>query len=109
MNGDHEAKLVVVLSVFYAGSERFSSRARIKLYESNEDVQLAEIPVQYLLPLQPSKAGETVIVVLGEYKSAVAHVKEINGANVVVSIDRTHLIVDAKLKQLCKRVEVSGS
>lgn len=107
MNGDYETKVVVVLSVFDSGNERFSSRARIKLYEGNESGQLPEIPVQYLLPVPPSQPGETVIFVLGDYKLAEAHVKEVTGANALVSIDRTHLLVETKLTQLCRRIDVT--
>ena len=108
MDGEYEHQHVVVLSVFEVGAlknEKLSSRARIKLHDKPESVDLPEIPVQYLSPIHPTQVGDMAEIVYGEYRGASVRVKDISGMQVMVTVDPTGLLVEVKLDRLCKRVE----
>lgn len=103
MNGDHEGDLVYVLSTFEATNERYTSRSRIKFVGKPDAAQVPEIPVRYLRPEHPENVGEDVVFLYGDHKGSEAKVKEISESHATVSLIGTLLIVEASIKQLCKR------
>lgn len=112
MDGKYEAQEVVVLSVFDIGAtrhEKFTNRARIKLHQKPGPVDLPEIPIQYLIPVFPTHAGDSAAIVFGEYRGSSVRVKELSGSLAIVLVDPTGLLVETKTERLCKRVEVPAA
>ena len=103
LNGDHEGDKVLVLSVFDSGSDRFSSRARIKFYESDGPQSAPEIPVQLLRPVHPDKIGQDVVMLTGDYQCDEGKVRSIeNGGTCVVQLSGTLLMIEARQDKLVR-------
>lgn len=95
-----------MLSVFDSNNDRFSSRARIKLYEGG-NANLPEIPVQLLRPVHPDKMGQSVVMLVGDYKGQEGKIKGIQGdGNCVVLLMGTMLIVEAKTEKVVRLEKV---
>jgi transcription elongation factor SPT5 len=108
LNGDHEAQKVIVLSVFDSGNERFSSRARIKFYETPSQGPIPEIPVQLLRPVHPNKAGQDIIILAGNYKGQGGKVRSVEAhGTVAVMLDPSTLFIEEKIEHAV-RVEHVG-
>lgn len=109
LNGQYEGEEVVVLSVFDHGTlrqDKFTSRARIKFHQKSGPDDLPEIPIQYLIPVHPTQAGQSAAIVYGEYRGSSVRVKEMSGSLSIVLVDPTGLLVESKQERLCRRVEV---
>lgn len=102
LSGDHEGETVLVLSVFDSGNDRYSSRARIKFYDSEGPNPAPEIPAQLLQPVHPDKTGQTVIILSGEWKGEEGKVQQLASDGCVVSLAGKSLIVEAKLDGLVR-------
>ena len=102
LSGDHEGEKVLVLTLFDSGNDRYSSRARIKFVKSDSPPHAPEIPVQYLRPVHPDKAGQSVIMLSGNYKGEEGKVQQIASDGCVVSLTGTLLMVEAKVETLVR-------
>ncbi|KAI0694194.1 hypothetical protein BC835DRAFT_1350385 [Cytidiella melzeri] len=110
LSGDHEGAKVLILSVFDSGNDRFSSRARIKFYETQGPNPVPEIPVQLLRPVHPDKSGQAIIMLAGTYKGQAATVRayETDGS-IRISLTGTMLLDEVKAEQAVRVEHVDDS
>lgn len=108
--GDHEGAKVLVLSVFDTGNDRFSSRARIRFFETQGPNPVPEIPVQLLRPVHPNKSGQDIMMLQGNYKGQDGKVRTVeNVNNIVVSLAGTMLMVESKVEHAVRVEHVDDS
>lgn len=110
LSGDHEGEKVIVISTFET-MEGFSSRCLIKWFDKSKNTaeKLPHIPVQYLRPVPPDKVGDEAVALSGDRKGEECTVMDLTAQDAVVSVKRTHLIVEIKRDKLCKMVPVADA
>lgn len=92
--GDYEGLLATVISVFGTGSDRYQSRALVRILDG-EDKQI-EVPLKYLVPARPTKTKQDVLILRGLYKGSVARVREECGDGLwFVSVGNEHFEIES--------------
>ncbi|KAI0088854.1 hypothetical protein BDY19DRAFT_1041717 [Irpex rosettiformis] len=110
LNGNHEHEKVLVLSVFNSGNDRFSSRARIKFFDSPGPNPVPEIPVQLLRPVHPEKSGQEIMMIRGNYEGQDAKVRSVEAdGGMVVSLTGTMLLIETKAEDAIRVEHVEES
>ena len=69
----------------------------------------AHILVQYLRPVPPDKVGDEAVALSGDRKGKECTVMDLTAQDAVVSVKRTHLIVEIKRDKLCKMMPVADA
>ena len=104
LSGTHEGEQVVVTNVFVA-KEGFTSKVSVKFHQSAEPPP-PSIPPNFLRPVQPSKVGQKVLIVLGPRMGSDGVVQDLGTVDSVVTLSGSMLMVDCRNEELCTLVEV---
>ncbi|KAL7284752.1 hypothetical protein ACG7TL_002059 [Trametes sanguinea] len=106
--GDFEGKQGVVLSVFDTHNEQFDATARVRFFNPVDPLQpILPVPVQYLWPVHPERAGESVLVLDGAHKGAEARVEQVESdSSMVITTVETFHVLDVRTEQLIRYQDV---
>lgn len=103
--GKYDGEKVIVQSVMDTRETSFQSTAEVRFVNSQIPLERPAIPVDFLYPVEPDRAGDTVIVLEeGPRKGEEGKVREADPDldKWAVSITGTHLIVEIKRRMLVK-------
>lgn len=107
--GKYEGEKVIILSVLDTHNDVYASTATCQFVSSQTDLDRPTIPVQYLVPVEPERVGDMVIIVHGERIGEEGKVQDDGSDQWMVSVTGTQLLVEVRRSAMARLMPVDGA